>query len=340
MANWQIFNADIIEWCKSYEGPKFHAVLADCPYGLTTITNRFGKEGSAPAQFGEDGLFQRASKGFMGMCYHPDTEVLTENGWIKIVEIVSNQYSGRIYSLNPDTFDVEFANIVDYQEFKYSGNLYHFTGRSVDLLVTPNHNLFIGDRNKPRRWTFVRADESPSVFRMANYGKGWAGINLDSHICIGKSVYPIAPFMRFVGIFLGDGCVVHRKAQPWKQDFIAISATKERKKLHVKSILDNLGIKYSQYPRQTLVYDKDLMGFLETLGSNALDKHIPDEVFLYPDYVLQELWIGLLETDGYTNGSTCVQYATASKRLADDVQRLALLIGKSCTIGMKDEGKS
>jgi site-specific DNA-methyltransferase (adenine-specific) len=33
---------------------------------LTSITDRFGKEGSAEAQYGKDGAFQRASKGFMG----------------------------------------------------------------------------------------------------------------------------------------------------------------------------------------------------------------------------------------------------------------------------------
>ena len=41
-------------------------VITDPPYGLTSITKRFGKEGSAPAKEGKDGSFARLSKGFMG----------------------------------------------------------------------------------------------------------------------------------------------------------------------------------------------------------------------------------------------------------------------------------
>ena len=42
------------------------AVITDPPYHLTSIVERFGKDGSAPAQFGTDGAFKRASTGFMG----------------------------------------------------------------------------------------------------------------------------------------------------------------------------------------------------------------------------------------------------------------------------------
>jgi site-specific DNA-methyltransferase (adenine-specific) len=40
--------------------------VTDPPYHLTSIVKRFGKPGSAPAQFGKDGAFARASRGFMG----------------------------------------------------------------------------------------------------------------------------------------------------------------------------------------------------------------------------------------------------------------------------------
>ena len=42
------------------------AVVTDPPYGLVSIQKRFGKEGSAPAQYGKDGSFARLSGGFMG----------------------------------------------------------------------------------------------------------------------------------------------------------------------------------------------------------------------------------------------------------------------------------
>jgi DNA modification methylase len=63
---YEVICADVLEWAESYDGPKFHAVLCDAPYHLTTITKRFGKEGSAQAKYGNDGAFQRVSGGFMG----------------------------------------------------------------------------------------------------------------------------------------------------------------------------------------------------------------------------------------------------------------------------------
>jgi hypothetical protein len=62
----KIIQADVMDWAREYNGPKFHALLSDAPYHLASIVKRFGKVGSAPAQFGRDGAFTRASKGFMG----------------------------------------------------------------------------------------------------------------------------------------------------------------------------------------------------------------------------------------------------------------------------------
>lgn len=48
------------------QGVRVHSVVTDPPYHLESIQKRFGKSSSVPAQFGSDGAFQRASKGFCG----------------------------------------------------------------------------------------------------------------------------------------------------------------------------------------------------------------------------------------------------------------------------------
>jgi site-specific DNA-methyltransferase (adenine-specific) len=42
------------------------ACCTDPPYHLTSIVKRFGGDNAAPAQFGKDGVYSRASSGFMG----------------------------------------------------------------------------------------------------------------------------------------------------------------------------------------------------------------------------------------------------------------------------------
>lgn len=63
-----IIHGDCLEEMKKLidDGVKVDAVVTDPPYHLASITERFGKEGSAPAQHGTDGAFARASRGFMG----------------------------------------------------------------------------------------------------------------------------------------------------------------------------------------------------------------------------------------------------------------------------------
>jgi DNA modification methylase len=47
-------------------GETVHAVVTDPPYHLTSIVKRFGGANAAPAVHGTDGLYARASAGFMG----------------------------------------------------------------------------------------------------------------------------------------------------------------------------------------------------------------------------------------------------------------------------------
>lgn len=89
-----IVQSDILEWAERYDGEPFHAAFMDAPYHLAEITRRFGKSDSAQAQYGTDGAFQRASKGFMGkqwdggdIAFRPETwdaiaRHLYPGGWI------------------------------------------------------------------------------------------------------------------------------------------------------------------------------------------------------------------------------------------------------------------
>ena len=63
-----LINGDCIEEMQKLidDGVQVDSVVTDPPYHLTSIVKRFGKEDSAPAQFGTDGAYARASKGFMG----------------------------------------------------------------------------------------------------------------------------------------------------------------------------------------------------------------------------------------------------------------------------------
>jgi len=62
----KIICGDCIKVMKTLPENSVDAIVTDPPYNLSSIVKRFGKKGSAPAQFGKDGSFSRLSKGFMG----------------------------------------------------------------------------------------------------------------------------------------------------------------------------------------------------------------------------------------------------------------------------------
>ena len=62
-----LLNGDCIEEMQKLidDGKQVDSVVTDPPYHLTSIVERYGKEGSAPAK-DRDGLYQRQATGFMG----------------------------------------------------------------------------------------------------------------------------------------------------------------------------------------------------------------------------------------------------------------------------------
>lgn len=62
--------------------------VTDPPYHLTSIVKRFGKDGSAPAQFGTDGAFSRASRGFMGKEWDGGEVAFEPETWAAIYRVL------------------------------------------------------------------------------------------------------------------------------------------------------------------------------------------------------------------------------------------------------------
>ena len=83
-----IYNGDCLEVMDTMNKCSVDSVVTDPPYHLTSIVKRFGKEDSAPAQFGTDGAFARASKGFMGKEWDGGDIAFQANTWRKCYELL------------------------------------------------------------------------------------------------------------------------------------------------------------------------------------------------------------------------------------------------------------
>ncbi len=66
----------------------FDSCVTDPPYHLTSIVKRFGKNGSAPAQFGTDGAYVRASSGFMGKQWDGGDVAFCPETWAAVYRVL------------------------------------------------------------------------------------------------------------------------------------------------------------------------------------------------------------------------------------------------------------
>lgn len=64
------------------------AVVTDPPYHFDTIVQRFGKEGSAEVGFGSDGVFRRASAGFMGKSWDGGDIAFDPETWARVLRVL------------------------------------------------------------------------------------------------------------------------------------------------------------------------------------------------------------------------------------------------------------
>ncbi len=81
-----LLKGDNLQLLKTLEDNSIDSIVTDPPYALTSIVKRFGKAGSATASFGKDGIYQRASRGFMGKEW--DAAVPTVEFWKEVYRVL------------------------------------------------------------------------------------------------------------------------------------------------------------------------------------------------------------------------------------------------------------
>lgn len=85
-----LYQGNMLDMLNFISSNSVDSIVTDPPYGLTTIVKRFGKENSAPAQFGSDGAFSRLSKGFMGKEWDGSGIEYNVDTWKKCYEILKD----------------------------------------------------------------------------------------------------------------------------------------------------------------------------------------------------------------------------------------------------------
>jgi hypothetical protein len=261
-------------------------------------------------------------------CYSPDTEVLSKEGWLPIGAIMAKD---EVFTLNPETQIAEWQPVQQTHMHYHKGEMIHFCGRHIDLLVTPNHNVYVDKRMGRTKWKGWHLQEARKIYNKYNHSMSravnWVGQNVDTITFGDNKSYDAEKFAYFLGVYLGDGWVIIDRENG--NYVIRLGAKKERKVKTHKNAIKEMGFApYINKDHSIQFHNKEIAFYLAELG-HSKSKYIPENIKNWSPRLLEILIKGMLDSDGNEETNT---FYTSSKKLADDFQEIVFKIGKAAIV--------
>ena len=345
------------------KGRKFVKVIVKCvePAVVGDKLSAFaGAKGIITKILGPDEVYKDAKGNDIDVLFNPfgsfssDTEILTEDGWKLVSEV---EIGDMVMAMDQVTQEARLEEVQWTRSYEYEGDMYRIRNKKIDLLVTPDHELYSRKSSKVRhKYEKISAEDSFGLRR--NFKKdceSWAGATPetfefnDTREGTGPKAAVLSvdahDFAAFLGLLIGDGWASqdvtvetnHRYAVTLCQ-----SETKDEVCEYIQLLLDRLPWSFNkQYRADQGMYEwtclnKELHEYVtKHVGVGAKNKRIPRELLSWGRPALKLMLDGLIMTDGNvrwnkkTGHYGARRYLTASKGLADDVQELMLRTG-SC----------
>jgi len=295
-----------------------------------------------------------AVKNMAEICYNSDIKFVTFSCYDEITRALTTQglksyrelkEGDMVFSLNSSNFDIELKHIKKVFIQHYDGPMVHFKNQRIDLLVTPNHNMFILDTTKKLIIESASEAKNRSLFY---FPKGnWKGKNEEYFEIGGFWKVDIKDLMYILGIFIGDGFTSYQETEKLTSKgnrtichgyriYFDIPTTKKCRK-RVEDTLTRMKIfwhPHSGMAGEHIYFSgKEWMEFFDqNCNKGATNKRIPRWALEYSPEILRPLLEGLLGTDGSVDGdifgtNSRKLYFTSSKGLLSDVSELCIKLG-------------
>jgi len=270
-------------------------------------------------------------------CFDEKTKILTENGWKFFKDVIKGE---KVATKNLKNGRLEFQEPYDKQVYNYNKEMYSFEGKSVSLLVTPEHRLLVRRKHK-KSWEFV----NPTEFKYGmEFDKklSWKGkyvkkMNIpfikggNRKKTIGS--LNIKNYLEFMGWYLSEGSVY----EPAKGDYrISIAQSEKRYRNEILKLLKKMDLKYNDSSKFNIhLHSKELFNYLKKFKTSKL-KYIPKNIKELEPKLIKVFLISLFKGDGsFSKTKKLYKYFTTSKRLAEDVVECLLKINLCGTISKR-----
>lgn len=270
-----------------------------------------------------------------GACHDSKTRLVTENGIKSFDEI---DMSDKVYTLNTKTNNIELSSINEIMIYPYDGDMIHFYGKRIDMMVTPNHNvLFQTEQSSKYRYEIAEKIINRERFSIPK-GK-WVGTKNNNKIVISDFVnqdsysnkcrkiqneFDTSDFLYLLGLFIGDGYVSNQKGDLSIKYCIPIF-DKARKRLI--DTLNRMNLMFIEYDNEIQVDSQALRSIFSECGEEDRNKKIPKWALEYSPIYLRYLLDGLIDSDGWHGENNRERFSTTSFSLIKDMIELSIKLG-------------
>lgn len=259
---------------------------------------------------------------FMG-CYDSKTEILTYTGWKLFSELKETDCV-----ITRDNFgNISYQLPTQHFKYKYDGNMIKIKSRSTDLLVTPNHNMYVlshADFNSKKFPNFVKAEELKLQQYRIPIGGNFVSVNDD----IPEEI------MYLIGLYVSEGYIEKGRAK----NRIVICQNKGKKWSQMWKWVEKLNPSIRSNRKFSIKLNDYWFNFIkENCGESKYHKFL-SPVILNNKY-LNSLFDAMMLGDGYNKGN-CRQYYTVSEKLKNSFEELCLKLGYETSVNsrLKDGG--
>ncbi len=258
-------------------------------------------------------------------CYDAETEVLTSVGWMPWPDVTKNDL---LATLDHDG-GLVYVKPVALTASSYTGKMYRVETQGVDLLVTPNHKMYVC----PTTTQEGRKREKFQLIEAATLG----GVS-HAYTKVAETWVPREPIsysmslLRLVGFAIGDG---HYSGG----NILRFRLRRPRKVAWLKMVVRELAaeqvgqwaLRFDGEDRYTVDMPLAAREIVSRIYQDG-EKCIPQFLLMTATRdTLEGLLEGLMQSDGH-EGSTGNSYDTTSPVLAGQVQQLCLHCGIAANV--------
>jgi len=270
-------------------------------------------------------------------CMHPDTEVLTENGWKRITQVKEGEL---VPSLSPNR-SIKYLPVSGTHAFDFDGELICANQRNgVAFKVTPNHRTVVNMQDEAKSWKFVRADHLCKTVQVIPRAGNFEGKEIAEYVFNNKpkgrghgrnsnnaDKIKMDDWLEFLGWYFSEGCAFDSDSPRVniRQTKINDSLTALKNRLPFRCFQDTNEGGFSIFSRQ-------LFNELKPLGT-LYTKRVPRWIFKLSKRQIKIFVNAFVAGDGHTTPTGAIHIGLANDGLIDDLQELFFLLGRVATKG-------